>query len=149
MFATTTIRIALPERRTPVLHRKIFVAIGVLALLVMTAASVALDIRSRSEGDHLDSTLSLLNRISNLRLLLRSAESGARGYLISGAPYFLNDYHQAHDSIAPAFADLTKLLRPTLGAQIEIQTALTPEAATAYRPLAACQLTSQLGDQCA
>jgi len=49
-----------------------------------------------------------------MRLLLRRAESAARGYLLSSDPHFMAEYHQAYDQIAPALVELKAKLRDNI-----------------------------------
>jgi PAS domain S-box-containing protein len=86
--------------------QRLFLALGFLILMIIVAASVALDARSRSDAASVDHTLEVTNRLLNLRLPIRRAESGQRGYLLTGDHRFLDDYRQAADRIMPAFAEL-------------------------------------------
>jgi PAS domain S-box-containing protein len=87
----------------------IILATGLAALLIMVATSIALDVRSRSEARRVNHTLEDLNQLTDLRLLLRRAESSIRGYLLTGNPSDLNDYRRSRDKIEPAIAGLTAL----------------------------------------
>src|SRR6266567_1294751 len=86
--------------------QRLFLALGFLILTIIAAASIALDARSRSDAASVGHTLEVTNRLLNLRLPIRRAESGQRGYLLTGNRRFLDDYQQAADRIMPAFAEL-------------------------------------------
>src|SRR3954462_9124228 len=86
--------------------QRLFLALGFLILTVIAAASIALDARSRSDAASVDHALQVTNRLLNLRLPIRRAESGQRGYLLTGEGRFLDDYRQAADRIMPAFTEL-------------------------------------------
>src|SRR5258708_35590643 len=86
--------------------QRLFLALGFGTLTIIAAASIALDARSRSNAAWVDHTLEVTNRLLNLRLPIRRAESGQRGYLLTGDRRFLDDYQQAADRIMLAFTEL-------------------------------------------
>jgi PAS domain S-box-containing protein len=88
-------------------HR-IIPGIGLTILLVISAASIGLDAESRSDAALVDHTLAVLKRISDIRLLIRGAESTARGFVFMNDPNLANEFRDSHDRIAPAFADLVE-----------------------------------------
>jgi PAS domain S-box-containing protein len=53
----------------------------------------------------------VLKKFSDMRLLIRSAESAARGFALSHDPNFAREYHESSDQIAPALADLIEATR--------------------------------------
>jgi PAS domain S-box-containing protein len=79
---------------------------GLAILLIVSAASIGLDVRSRSDAAWVNHTLEVLKKLTETRLLLRRAESAARGYVLSGIPSLLGDFHDIRSQIDPAFADL-------------------------------------------
>ena len=83
--------------------QRLFLALGFVTLTIIAAASIALDARSRFDAAWVDHTLQVTNRLLNLRLPIRRAESGQRGYLLTGDRRFLDDYREAADRIAGAF----------------------------------------------
>src|SRR3977135_2029328 len=87
----------------------IILAIGLAALLIMSATSIMLDVRSRSEARSVNHTLEVLNQLTDFRLLLRRAESSVRGYLLTGSPSDLDDDRRSRDKTGPALAGLTAL----------------------------------------
>jgi PAS domain S-box-containing protein len=87
----------------------IILAIGLAALLVMIASSIALDVRSRSEARRVNHTLEVLNQLTNFRLLLRRADSSVRGYLLTGNQSVLDEYRRFRDQVEPALTALLGL----------------------------------------
>jgi signal transduction histidine kinase len=75
-------------------------------LLVISAASIGLDVKSRSDEAWVDHTLGVLQRLSDLRRLIRRAESASRGYLISNDPTFVREFEESRDQITPALDGL-------------------------------------------
>jgi CHASE3 domain sensor protein len=53
----------------------------------------------------------VLKKISDLRSLIRRAESTARGFVLTDDPGFVNEYRDSHDRIAPALAELIAMTR--------------------------------------
>ena len=71
-------------------------------MLVISAASIGLDVKSRSDATWVEHTLEVLQKLSDLRLLIRHAESASRGYLISNDPNFVTEFKESRDQINPA-----------------------------------------------
>src|SRR3982074_3537040 len=86
--------------------QRAILAIGLAVLLAISAASIGLDVKSRSDAAWVDHTLGVLKKMSDLELLVRRAESAARGYALTNDPGLVKEYGDARDSIAPAFAEL-------------------------------------------
>ena len=59
---------------------------GLAILLLIGAASIGLHLKSRSDTASVDHALEVLKKISDMRPLLRSAESSARGFAVSSDP---------------------------------------------------------------
>jgi signal transduction histidine kinase/CHASE3 domain sensor protein/ActR/RegA family two-component response regulator len=91
--------------------QRIILGTGLAILLIITAASIGLDVKSRSDAAWVNHTIEVLKKISDLRLLMRRAESAARGYEIYGSPSFSEEFQAAHAQIAPALADLKRGVR--------------------------------------
>ena len=68
--------------------QRIILGIGLAILLIISAASIGLDIKARSDIASVDQTLAVLKRISDMRSLLRGAESAARGFALTGDESF-------------------------------------------------------------
>jgi signal transduction histidine kinase len=79
-------------------------AIGFLVLVVIGAASSYLVVRSQFDTGWVTHTLQIQDRLLNLRLIVHSAESDQRGYLLGEG--YLDFYRHAIDSITPAIMDL-------------------------------------------
>src|ERR1700733_8442376 len=88
------------------LAQRAILGIGLAVLLIVSAASVSLDMKARSDAAWVNHTLEVLNKLAEARLLVRHAESAARGYVLSGIPTMRKDYDDVRDSVKPAFADL-------------------------------------------
>ena len=95
------------------LPQRVTLGIGLAVLLTISAASIGLDVKSRSDAAWVNHTLEVMNKISELRLLVRRGESVARGFALNGAPNFVNEFRQVQDRIGPAFAVLKLKLRDT------------------------------------
>jgi len=90
----------MPSQRT-------ILGIGLAILLLIGAASIGLDLKSRSDTVAVDHALEVLKKISDMRPLLRSAESAARGFAVSGDPDFVREHSEASAAFQAAFEDLT------------------------------------------
>ena len=86
--------------------QRVILAIGLAILLIISAATINLEVKSRSDAAWVNQTLEVLNKLADLRLLIRSAESAARGFVVAGDPGLVNQYNAARDRIGPAFAEL-------------------------------------------
>jgi PAS domain S-box-containing protein len=86
--------------------QRVILGIGLAVLLIISAASIGLDVKSRSDAAWVDHTLAVLKKISDLRLLTRRAESAARGYALSNDSNFVREYQDSSSGVAPAFAEL-------------------------------------------
>ena len=86
--------------------QRIILGIGLAILLLIGAASIGLDVKSRSDTDAVDHTIEALKKIDDVRLLLRRAESAARGFGLSGSDAFLNEYRNSSEAVAPALEEL-------------------------------------------
>jgi PAS domain S-box-containing protein len=88
------------------LPQRVILGIGLAVLLVISAASISLDVKARSDTAWVTHTLEVMNKISETRLLMRRAESSARGFALNGATNFINEFQEVKGQIAPAFATL-------------------------------------------
>ena len=103
--------------------QRIILGIGLAILLLIGAASIGLDLKSRADTAAVDHALEVLKKISDIRPLLRRAESAARGFALTGNPDFVKEYNEFSDAILPAFDDLIKTVEGNPG-----QTQLLEEA---------------------
>ena len=88
--------------------QRVILGAGLAILLIITAASIALDVKSRSDATWVSHTVQIQKKISDLRVLLRRAESAARGYELYRTPGFSDEFQAMHAGIAPALADLKR-----------------------------------------
>jgi PAS domain S-box-containing protein len=88
------------------IRRNIAAGVGLGMLLGIGAASTALDIKSRHDVAQVNHTLKVLQDTSELRVELRQAEAAGRGYALTGAPTFIDDFRTASSRIPAAFAAL-------------------------------------------
>jgi PAS domain S-box-containing protein len=86
--------------------QRFILGIGFAILAGTSAASIALDVKSRSDAAWVRHTLEALNKLADTRLSFRRAESAARGYLLTDDQYFMDEYRLALGRIRPAFEDL-------------------------------------------
>jgi len=91
--------------------QRIILAIGLAILLIISAASIGLDLTSRSDNASVDRALGILAKISDMRPLLRRAESAARAFALSGDQEFAREYREASDPILPALAALVEAVK--------------------------------------
>ena len=86
--------------------QRFILGIGLAILLAISAASIGLDVKSRSDAAWVDHTLGVLQKFSDLQLLIRRAESASRGYVLSNAPAYVREFNESRDRIEPALAEL-------------------------------------------
>ncbi|TYL88772.1 CHASE3 domain-containing protein [Bradyrhizobium cytisi] len=88
--------------------QRVILGAGLAILLLITAASIGLDVKSRSDAAWVNHTVQVLKKISDLQVLIRRAESAARGYEIYRNSSFSDEFQEVHARIAPALADLKR-----------------------------------------
>ncbi|KJC35396.1 chemotaxis protein CheY [Bradyrhizobium sp. LTSP885] len=86
--------------------QRLILGSGLAILLVISAASIGLDVKSRSEIESADRTLSILKRISDTRPLPRGVESAARAYALTGDPSFADEFREQSKALTSAFDSL-------------------------------------------
>ncbi|HEX7925736.1 MAG TPA: CHASE3 domain-containing protein, partial [Bradyrhizobium sp.] len=86
--------------------QRLILGSGLAILLVISAASIGLDVKSRSEIDSVDHALAILKRISDARALPRGVESAARGFALTGDASFAEEFRQQSTALTAAFDDL-------------------------------------------
>ncbi|MET4210404.1 CHASE3 domain-containing protein [Bradyrhizobium sp. LA2.1] len=91
--------------------QRVILGAGLAILLIITAASIGLDVKSRYDAAWVNHTIETQKKISDLRVLMRHAESAARGYEIYRNPSFSDEFQAVHAQLAPALADLKRSLR--------------------------------------
>jgi len=78
-------------------------------LVAISATSVILVNQAREDNAWVVHTVEVENQISTLLLQIRTAESAARGYLLTGEPRLLAEHEASAASIAPAIDKLVRL----------------------------------------
>jgi CHASE3 domain sensor protein len=91
--------------------QRIILGIGLAILLIIGAASIGLDLKSRSDNASVDRALGILAKISDMRPQLRRAESAARAFALTGDQQFAREYREASDAILPALAALIEAVK--------------------------------------
>ncbi|MEN3350331.1 MAG: hypothetical protein V7632_3966 [Bradyrhizobium sp.] len=86
--------------------QRLILGSGLAILLVISAASIGLDVKSRSEIESVDRTLSILKRISDARSLPRGVESAARAFALTGNPSFADEFTEQSAALTSAFDGL-------------------------------------------
>jgi PAS domain S-box-containing protein len=95
--------------------QRVTLGIGLAILLIISAASIGLDVKSRNEVGSVDRTLAILKNISDLRPLLRGAESAARGFALTGETAFVDEYRKTSAALLSAFDDLITAVKDNSG----------------------------------
>ena len=91
--------------------QRIILGIGLAILLIIGAASIGLDLKSRSDTASVDHALGMLAKISDMRPMLHRAESAARGFALTGDQEFATEYHAASEAILPALDSLIEAVK--------------------------------------
>ncbi|MGY8631626.1 CHASE3 domain-containing protein [Bradyrhizobium sp. 14AA] len=91
--------------------QRVILGAGLAILLIITAASIALDVKSRSDAAWVNHIVQVQKKISDLRVLLRRAESAARGFELYRSQGLSDEFKAVHAQIAPALADLKRGVR--------------------------------------
>src|SRR5262245_40184227 len=86
--------------------QRLSLGIGLAILLIITAASIGMDVKSRDDAAWVDHTLGVLNKITDLRLLLRQAESAARGFALTNDDALAGEFRDTITAIPKAFTAL-------------------------------------------
>jgi PAS domain S-box-containing protein len=94
--------------------QRLLLGIGFAVLAVMSAGSIALDLKSRSDAAWVNHTLEVSKSLTDMRLLFRRAESAARGYLLATDQHFMVEYHDTIGQIVPTFAELKAKLQDNI-----------------------------------
>ncbi|MCP3373070.1 CHASE3 domain-containing protein [Bradyrhizobium cajani] len=91
--------------------QRVILGAGLAILLIITAASIGLDVKSRSDAAWVNHTIDALKKVSDLRVLMRRAESAARGYELYRSSAFSDEFQGVRVQIAPALAELKRAVR--------------------------------------
>src|SRR4051794_35267997 len=79
---------------------------GLAILLLISASSIAMDLKARDDAAWVTRTLDVLNKMADLRLLVRAAESAARGFALTRDPDFATEFRDTDARIPAALAGL-------------------------------------------
>ncbi len=80
--------------------------VGLAALLVISAAATGMDLKARWDAAWVSHTLDVLKRDSDVRLILRRAESAARGYALSGEDEYARNFRTDSTALPEAVTRL-------------------------------------------
>jgi signal transduction histidine kinase len=82
-------------------------------LIFVTASSTYLVVSAQSANEMVSRTLQIESKLLVMLSAVREAESGQRGYLLTGDPKYLETYRAATHAIGPAIADLKEIITDT------------------------------------
>jgi len=105
--------------------QRVILGAGLAILLLITAASIGLDVKSRSDAAWVNHTVEVLKKIADVRLLVRRAESAVRGYEIYRTTGFVDEFQATRNQLAPALGDLKLAVRDDAG-QMKLMAATEP-----------------------
>ena len=86
--------------------RPVLLGAGLAILLLISASSIAMDVKARDDATWVTHTLDVLNKIAELRLRVRAAESASRGFALTRDPDFAREFRDSDAAIPAAFAGL-------------------------------------------
>jgi PAS domain S-box-containing protein len=90
--------------------QRLTLGIGLAILLAISAASIAMDVKSRADVAWVDHTMGVLSRMTDLRLLVRKAESASRGFALTGDENLARDFRETGARIPVAVSELKAAL---------------------------------------
>jgi PAS domain S-box-containing protein len=93
------------------IRQRLAIGLGLGTLLAIGAASTALDIKSREDAAWVDHTFEVLQKASDLRLLLREAESASWGFALTNAASFRAQFGESSEKIPSALVELQQDVR--------------------------------------
>ncbi len=123
----------------------ILLTVGFAILAAMAGASVFLAQRSADDTRWVTHSLNVENQLSLLQLSLRRAESGQRGFMLTGDPAYLAVYQQSFDLITPRMDELSRLVADNPD-QAPRAARLTQIVATKHDELQRVTALAQSGD---
>ncbi|MGJ5208726.1 CHASE3 domain-containing protein [Bradyrhizobium sp. HKCCYLR20261] len=97
------------------IRRRVAIGLGLGTLLAIGAASTALDIKARKENAWVEHTMEVLEKASELRVLLRQAEAASRGFALTSDEHFISEFQATRDLLPSAWTDLRQLVRDNPG----------------------------------
>src|ERR1700738_995437 len=75
-------------------------------LIFVSASSIFLAVSSQSASELMNHALQIENKLRRILAIVRVAESGQRGYLLTGDPDYLDIYRSGFDESLTAIADM-------------------------------------------
>jgi PAS domain S-box-containing protein len=97
--------------RPALASQRAVLGIGLAILLAISAGSVGLEVKSRSDAVWVDHSLGILKKLDDIQLLVSRAESSARGFVLTNDPDFVRIFQQSRDRIPPALDQLIAMTR--------------------------------------
>jgi signal transduction histidine kinase/CheY-like chemotaxis protein/CHASE3 domain sensor protein len=91
--------------------QRVILGAGLAILLIITAASIGLGAKSRSDVAWVNHSITVVKQIANLRIQIRRAESAARGYELYRTAGFREQFEAARSNITPALEDLRRAIQ--------------------------------------
>ena len=85
------------------LPQPFLLAIGFIALILISVASIGLAANRQFDADRVAQTLAIKAELANLLASFRRAESTQRGYLLTGNPSYLRSHGEAIVMVMPVF----------------------------------------------
>src|SRR3954463_12227153 len=92
------------------IRQRLAIGLGLGTLLAVGAASATLDIKARSDTVWVEHTMEVLEKTSELRVLLRQAEAASRGFLLTGADRFVTEFQETSSQVPAAWAELLQVV---------------------------------------
>ena len=83
--------------------------LGFAILVAISASSISLIHRARSDAESVAHTLQVMNAVSQLQVLIRRSESSERGFLITGREGFARFFEQSKAQTGPTLEQLATL----------------------------------------
>ena len=110
-----------PAPEAPRPHSELWVAVGcalLLALVIINSLVAFENIHSLVDREHrVTHTQTILTKLESLRTTLDDAESGQRGYILTGQENYLTPYNQARAALPGQLNDLQSLTADEPGQQ--------------------------------
>jgi signal transduction histidine kinase len=98
-------------QRTPLSLQPILLGVGFALLIVISAGTVYLVDRAATDTQRLSQTLSVEDKLSNVLLAVRRAESSQRGYLFTSDDRYLKEFYEAEPEARQLVEELRTLTR--------------------------------------
>jgi CHASE3 domain sensor protein len=88
----------------------ILLGVGFALLVVIAVATVWLAEQSAADAKRVVATINVQGKLSDLLLNVRRAESGQRGYLLTGRQAYLSDYRDAAPTVETNLTELRAMM---------------------------------------